>query len=249
MSSSVVDLQEVVPGVAQVTMQDRDHKNTLTVELVSGLLDTFARIQQDRRYRAVVLTGYDTYFCSGGTQEALLKLQEGIGTFADTDIYRVPMNCEIPVISAMQGHGIGGGFILGMFADCVVMSRESVYTANFMKYGFTPGMGATFILPEKLGIGLAQEMLLSARTYRGADLETRGIPFTVLARAKVLVHAIELARDIADKPRESLVQLKAHLVTDLRAQLPAVIAKELAMHEKTFRLPEVKDRILGKFAS
>ncbi|HWW19349.1 MAG TPA: enoyl-CoA hydratase-related protein [Steroidobacteraceae bacterium] len=51
------------------------------------------------------------------------------------------------------------------------LSRESLYTANWMKYGFTPGMGAIGVLRKKLGIGLAQEMLLSARTYRGADLE------------------------------------------------------------------------------
>lgn len=37
---------------------------------------------------------------------------------------------------------------MGLFADIVILSRESVYTANFMKYGFTPGMGATFIVPK-----------------------------------------------------------------------------------------------------
>jgi polyketide biosynthesis enoyl-CoA hydratase PksI len=143
----------------------------------------------------------------------------------------------------MQGHGIGGGFVLGMFADFPVLSRESVYTTNFMKYGFTPGMGATFILPQKLGIGLAEEMLIGARTYRGEELQKRGVPFPVLPRAQITEYVLELAASIAEKPRISLVTLKDHLVRPLRAGLPAVIQQEVAMHEKTFHLPEVRERI------
>lgn len=194
-----------------------------------------------------MLTGYDSYFCSGGTQEALLQLQGGQGRFTDSNLYSLSLECEIPVISATQGHGIGGGFVFGLFADCVVLSRESIYTTNFMKYGFTPGMGATYVLPKKLGIGLAEEMLLSARTYRGADLEKRGIPFPVLPRVEVLEYAHQLARDLAEKPRVSLVTLKSHLVAEIRAQLPKIIEQEVAMHEKTFHLPEVKERIQSVF--
>jgi len=247
MSSDVVQLQEIAPGVVQVTMQDRVHKNTFSEGLVAGLMRAFEHIRSNASYRAVVLTGYDSYFCSGGTQEGLLLLQEGQGKFTDMNIYSVPLDCEIPVISAMQGHGIGGGFVFGMFADCVVLSRESIYTTNFMKYGFTPGMGATYVLPKKLGISLAEEMLLSARTYRGADLEKRGIPFPVLPRAEVLEYAQQLARDLAEKPRVSLITLKSHLVAEIRAQLPAVIEQEVAMHAKTFHLPEVKERIQSVF--
>jgi len=247
MSSGVVQLQEIAPGVVQVTMQDREHKNTFSNELVVGLLDAFQRIRSNAGYRAVVLTGYDSYFCSGGTQESLLMLQDGQGKFSDSNLYSLSLECDIPVISAMQGHGIGGGFVFGLFADCVVLSRESVYTTNFMKYGFTPGMGATYVLPKKLGIGLAEEMLLSARTYRGAELEKRGIPFPVLPRLEVVEYAQQLARDLAEKPRISLVTLKSHLVAEMRAQLPAIIEQEVAMHEKTFHQPEVKERIQTVF--
>ncbi len=77
-----------------------------------------------------------------------------------------------------------------------------------MKYGFTPGMGATCILPRKLGISLSEELLITSANYRGADLEKRGVPFPVLPRVEVLNHAVELAREIAEKPRYSLVLLK-----------------------------------------
>lgn len=243
MTSSVLELREIEPGIVQITMQDREHKNTFSTELIAALIDAFAHIKHDARYRVVILTGYDTYFCSGGTQEALTMLHRGEGTFSDNNLYSLPLECELPVVAAMQGHGIGGGFVFGLFADFVVLSRESVYTTNFMKYGFTPGMGATYVLPQKLGISLSQEMLMSARNFRGEELARRGVPFAVLPRVEVLSHAQELAREIADKPRNSLITLKSHLVRASREQLPAVIAQELAMHEVTFHQPEVKERI------
>jgi polyketide biosynthesis enoyl-CoA hydratase PksI len=246
-SHDAVQVLDIAPGVVQLTMQDRTSRNTFSAALTVGLVNAFRRISADERYRAVVLTGYESYFCSGGTQEALLALHAGEGKFTDTNLYSLALECEIPVIAAMQGHAIGGGFVFGLFADCVVMSRESVYAANFMKYGFTPGMGATYVLPKKLGMGLAGEMLLSARTYRGAELEKRGVPFTVVPRAETLGTALQLATELAEKPRHSLVTLKNHLVAPLRAELPQVVAAELVMHEETFHRPEVRERIHRSF--
>jgi polyketide biosynthesis enoyl-CoA hydratase PksI len=245
--SDVLDMEEIFPNVVQLTLQDRVHKNTFSIELIGSLIGAFDEIKRNGGYRVVVLTGYDSYFCSGGTQEALTMLHEGKGKFSDSNLYSLALECEIPVISAMQGHGIGGGFVFGMFADFVVLSRESVYTTNFMKYGFTPGMGATYVLPKKLGISLAKEMLISARTFRGDELAKRGIPFPVLPRVEVLPYAHQLAKDIAGKPRISLVTLKSHLVREMREELPAMIEQEVAMHEITFRQPEVKERIVRLF--
>lgn len=245
--SGVVDLQEIGPGIVQVTMQDRVHKNTFTEELIAGLVQSFEVIRENTNYKVVILTGFDSYFASGGTQEGLLAIYEGRAKFTNTNIYSLSLFCKIPVIAAMQGHAIGGGFALGLFADFVILSRESVYTTNFMKYGFTPGMGATYILPRKLGFSLAQELLLNAGNYRGADLEKRGVPFLVLPRQEVLGYARELAGQIAEKPRLSLITLKDHLVAQLREELPRVIEQEIAMHKKTFHQPGVKERIITLF--
>lgn len=249
MKQSVVDLQEVKPGIVQLTMHDRIHKNTFSEELILGLEQSFQAIKSNVNYKVVILTGYDSYFASGGTQEALLAIHEGKSKFTDKNFYSLALDCEIPVIAAMQGHGIGGGFVMGLFADFIVLSRESVYTTNFMKYGFTPGMGATFILSKKLGFSLAEELLLNAGNYRGAQLEKRGIPFPVLSREEVLHYAYQLAEQIAEKPRTSLIALKDHLVAPLRLELPKVITQEVALHEKTFYQAGVKERIISLFGN
>lgn len=247
MTQSVVDLHEVEQGIVQLTMQDRVHKNTFSRELVVGLIGAFESIQANSSYKVVILTGYDSYFASGGTQEMLLAINEGKAKFSDVNIYSLALECSIPVIAAMQGHGIGGGFVMGLYADFVVLGQESVYTTNFMKYGFTPGMGATCILPKKLGISLATEMLLNAGNFRGAELKKRGIPFPVLPRAEVLNYAFELARQLAEKPRVSLITLKDHLVAHIREELTGVIEQETAMHEKTFHQAEVREKIIALF--
>ncbi|WP_436626142.1 polyketide synthase [Sorangium sp. So ce136] len=247
MSDSVIDAREIEPGIVQVTMQDRAQKNALSRELVAGLHQAFAAIDENERCKAVVLTGYDNYFCTGGTKDGLLSIQGGEMQFTALHLHSLALDCKVPVIAAMQGHGIGAGFTMGLFADFVVLSRESVYTCNYMSFGFTPGMGATFIVPKKLGISLGEEMLFTAGRYMGAELERRGVPFRVVPRNEVLTVALDVARSLAEKPRLSLIMLKDNLVASLRAELPAAIAQEVKMHEATFHLPEVKDRINALF--
>jgi polyketide biosynthesis enoyl-CoA hydratase PksI len=243
----VVQLDEVEDGVVVIRMEERAHKNLFTEDLVTGLVEAFAAIRVSERYKVAVLTGYDSYFATGGTSEALFALNEAKGHFTDVNIYGLALDCAIPVISAMQGHAIGGGFVMGLYADIVVMSRESIYCTNFMKFGFTPGMGATCVVPEKLGGSLAHELLFTARNYQGEELRQRGIPFSVLPRREVLPRACTLARDMARMPRHSLVTLKAHMTAGLHQRLPAIIAQEVRMHDETFHQPEVKQAIATLF--
>ena len=105
------------------------------------------------------------------------------------------------------------------------------------------------ILPRKLGLGLGQEMLLNGGNYRGAELAVRGVPFRVLPRGEVLPQALQLARELAQKPAVSLKALKAHLVRPLREALPQAIEQELAMHEMTFHRAEVKQRVSDLFGA
>lgn len=248
LQDSVVDCREIEPGIVQVSMQDRKHKNTFSTELISGLMQAFESLKNNTNCKVVILTGYDTYFACGGTQEGLLALYEGKAKMTDLHLYSLSMECDIPVIAAMQGHGLGGGLCLGMFCDFVIMSRESKYACNHMSYGFTPGDGATLILPRVLGHPLAQEFLFTGKNFKGAELAERGALVPVLPRKDVLPYAIKLARELAEKPRESLTLLKQHMVTNLKEDLTKVVEKEWVMQEKTLvNRPEVMEKIMPAF--
>lgn len=249
MRDQVVTLVEVEPGVAQITLQDRQNKNMFTRELTAGLLDAYRQISASPQFRAVVVTGYDSYFATGGTRADLLTLQEGRHYFDEVDVMRPALFCEVPVISAMQGHALGGGLAMGLFSDFVVLSRESIYSASFMNYGFTPGMGATYICPKRFGHNLGYEMLMNGDDFQGAELQRRGVPLPVLPRKEVLPYALKLAAGIAKKPRESIVTLKAHMVREIREQLDETVRLEIEMHRKTFHRPEVRFKIEQMFAA
>jgi acyl transferase domain-containing protein/glutamate-1-semialdehyde aminotransferase/enoyl-CoA hydratase/carnithine racemase/acyl carrier protein len=229
-----VHLEVYDDGIAVVTLCDRSSKNTFSSALVKGMQDAFDTIARSCEYKAVVLTGYDQYFSAGGTKESLLAIQEGKARFTDIGIYDLPQRCEIPVVAAMQGHGIGAGWSMGMFCDCVVFSEESVYHSPYMKYGFTPGAGATLVFPERLGKDLGHEILFSARQYKADEMKLRGMIYPVLPRVQTKDFAMKIAEQLASCSRDDLVALKQRSCRRLRERLKETYARELKMHDTCF---------------
>lgn len=246
---AVVQMTRPARRIAVVEMADRANSNLFTRELVGELMAVFEGLKREPEVHAVVVHGYDSVFCAGGTQQELLGIVEGRVKFDDLPLYRLFLDCEVPVIAAMQGHALGGGLAMGLFADVVILAEESLYSLNFMKYGFTPGMGSTLAAPRKLGEALAAEMFYSARGYHGGELRQRGVPFPVVKRAEVIPTAMRLAQEIVEKPLVSLKLLKRHLTRGLAAELDATIRGELGMHEISFQQPEVRRRIETLFGN
>ncbi|MFC4534168.1 SDR family NAD(P)-dependent oxidoreductase [Sphaerisporangium dianthi] len=218
-------------GVALVTMNSGP--NMFTDGLVDGLRDAFAQIAARDDVKAVVVTGADKVFSMGGTPEALRTLSEGQGRFTDVPfLYEGMLKCDRPVIAAIQGHASGGGLAYGLYADVVLMAREGVYSANFMKFGFTPGMGATYVLEERFGRSLAHEMLFTGRSVSGEELERRGVNVAILPQRDVLKVALRHARSIAGLPLPALRALKGELAGRVLGRLTDVVASEVELHER-----------------
>jgi polyketide biosynthesis enoyl-CoA hydratase PksI len=243
----VVNVEDVSRGVVRIRMRDLDGKNALSDRLVGQLMAAFADVACRDDVKVVVLTGDGPYFCTGGTRETLLAIHEKQFSFSETNLYRVSIDCPVPVVSAMQGHAMGGGLVLGLGADICILAAERIYAANFMNYGFTPGMGATCILPYRLGDSLAGEMLLSGVGYRGIALRERGMSLRVLPADEVLESAENIAKEMAKSPRVALQALKRHMLQPLLERLPQTIKAELAMHKLTFHHPDVRDRIVQNY--
>jgi len=241
--SSVVSLRWVDDAIAVVGIEDREAKNFFSDAIARDYPAAFERIAGNPAARAVVVHGYDTYFSCGGTRDALVAISENRLKYTDFTYFDLLRRCELPTIAAMQGHAIGGGLALGLHADFHFFAEEAVYSANFMNYGFTPGMGSTFTLPRVVGEQLGWEMLFSGGNYRGADLRRRGALAPVLPRAQVVDAAIALARQFAGRPVVSLKELKRRRLQTTAEALATAIRRELEMHRVTFPLPEVRRRI------
>ncbi|NER22529.1 MAG: SDR family NAD(P)-dependent oxidoreductase [Symploca sp. SIO1B1] len=249
-NSEVVQLAELGNGIVQITMKDEKNRNSFSRKFIDKLFQCFESVSQNPTYQVVILAGTSHYFSTGATQEQLQSIFREEIKFTDFyEILTLALDCPIPVIAAMEGHALGGGLNLGLYADFIVLSRESFYANNLMKYGLTPVGSTSFILPKKLGAELGQEMIYTGRQYRGAELAQRGIPFPVLPRKEVLKYAHKLAKEIAEKPRLSLLALKENLTEEIRSKLPAVVSQELEMHEKTFQQAKLANQEIPKTTS
>lgn len=245
---SAIILTDEGDGVARLTMQETEGKNTFTKAFTQGLKQRLDEIDRNPDIKVVILHGTDNIFSAGGTQDELLGILEGKIKFTDLDfLFYGLLRCPVPVIAAMNGHAMGGGLIMGLYADIIILAEERLYGANFMKYGFTPGMGATYIMKEKFGSSIATEMMFSAKAFHGGQLREKGLPCQVLPKDQVLPYALDLARDISQKPRTALIELKRSLTKKTLDILPSILADELRMHDITFSQPEIRSRILNLF--
>lgn len=241
-----IHVEYVENGIAVVHMKAKETKNMFTYDFVNDLYATFNDLKANDTVNVVVLTGYDNVFAMGGAKEGLLDLSNNKGKYTDVPfIYKGLLEFDLPVITAMQGHALGGGFVFGLYGDIIVLSEKSTYCANFMNYGFTPGMGATQIIGEKLGKNIANEMLFTGRMYSGKEIADNGA--TVRISANVLKEALKIAREMTSKPREALKLLKQKLAHDILIEQEYHIQKEIEMQNMTFGTLEVKAKISEQF--
>jgi polyketide biosynthesis enoyl-CoA hydratase PksI len=223
-------------GVAtlQIATDEMPHVGSAAL---TGLADAVAVIRNDPSIRALVLEGGERHFCSGATRDTLL------GTDAPQAIARLMggfprllLDLEIPTLAAIAGHAVGGGLMLGLWCDVAVLAEESLYGANFLALGFTPGMGSTLLLEEVLGAPLARDMMLTGRLVKGRDIREAAVPLShaVAPRREVLARTIGRAEEMASMPPTAMRLLRRHIADRRRAQLDRAIADELAMHTLVF---------------
>lgn len=227
-------------GVARIDLSAPQTRNALSASMVETLQEALGAAGRDREVRAVVLGAEGETFCDGATRELLMALcNDGL---APQDI-RLPahlLEVPVPVIAAVSGHAVGGGFALALAADIVVLAEECRYGFNFTELGFTPGMGTTRLAEQVLGPALARELLLTGELRRGRAFAPM---LAVRPRADVRAHALDLARRIADKPRRATSLLKHTLATPRRAAFEEALSVESLMHAITFSDPATRRRI------
>ena len=249
-ATSSVGLELDENGIALIRITDRSGKNQFSAALLQDLAARLKDVAADPAAKVIVLTGYDDVFCLGGSQDELKKLAAGELRFSEVPpVYRLLLECPLPVIAAMQGHALGAGLAFGLFADIVVMSEDHMYSANFMNYGITPGFGATLIFKEKLSERIAGEMLWTGREFSGKRLKEQGATMLFEPGARVVKKALELARAMAEKPLRALKQYKRAQAAPILERLPQAIALELRMHEEVFSGQEASAQIEQHFSS
>jgi len=237
--SEVIRYSRDVSGIGRLKMADINGKNALTPVFVEGLVEHLNMIKADDKIKVLLLTGTPGIFCSGADMDTLVKLCKRELKPVDIILSKMLLDIPVPVISAMEGHAIGGGLALGLCADIVILAEESRYGCSFMNMGFTPGMGITKLMERYMSPAIAQEMQYTGKFYQGRDLIGKTNFNYILPKNEVIEKAEALAESIAEKPRKALSVLKRYQSMERRKLFEETYTIETMMHELTFNEEEI----------
>jgi enoyl-CoA hydratase/carnithine racemase len=203
-----VQIEEVEPGIVVVTMNRPKQLNALSQTLITDLHEAFAELGRSRTVRAIVLTGAGRGFCSGADMKAtdtapgaegmnpvpkLFVTQEHLASLHER-IHRLRQ----PVIAAVNGPAVGGGFALALACDIRFAAASARFGAVFIERGVSAcDMGTSYFLPRLVGASRAAELMLTGRVFDAAEAREMDLVLDVVDDGKVVDRALETARQIA----------------------------------------------------
>jgi enoyl-CoA hydratase/carnithine racemase len=210
---------EASEHIATVTLQRPEVMNALNRELYAALEDAFRRAHRDPEVRCVVLTGAGRAFCSGDdVKEIMLGEQREAVTAALRDVKPKPtpaalavLECDKPVIAAVNGAAVGWGMDLTLFCDIRIASEHAKFGELFIKRGLVSDLGGLWRLPQVVGPSKAAELLFTGDIIDAHEAERIGLVSRVVPHENLMDAALALARKIAANPPIAMRYMKEGL--------------------------------------
>ncbi len=216
---------EIQPGIMVVTM-DRPPANAIDTAFSYELFHAFETFNDDDDLRCAVLIAAENpkrIFSAGWDLKAAAR---GDGRDAEKGFDIGPgglgglpefFDLTKPVIAAVNGAAVGGGFELAMGADIIVASEDAYFALPEMQRGFLPDGGAIQKLHRRVPYNVAIDLMLTGRRMPAAEAKHWGLVRDVVPRELILEHALEIARNIASgaplvaKALKEFMRATAHL--------------------------------------
>jgi len=223
--------------IGVITLDRPDNRNSMTPELLDAFARASAAARLDGDIRALIVTGTGKCFSAGADFKAGLQrggddLAPAERSYAMYEPFLSLLDVAVPVIGALNGHAIGGGFGLALVCDLRIAALEGKYGANFVALGLAPGMAISLLLPRLAGAARASELLFTGRLVDGAEAERLGIANRAVAAAQVMDEAMALARAIAANApfavRATKAAIRRGLGLDVRAAARAEAHEQAA---------------------
>lgn len=237
--------------VATVRINRPDKLNALTLAMYDELGRAFFEIKDDERVRAVVLTGAgDRAFCVGADlTESIPALASDRFDISEWDPAHIKFPGFFkPVVSAIRGMCMGGGFEIMLATDIRIAARGAVFQLPEPKHGFVPAGGTLVRLVRQIGYAHAMEIMLTAQRFSADDMFARGVVNHVVDEGRVEPLAYELAARIAALSPVAIQTIKEAALTLQDLPLPEAFRIEAALGQRTFTSADAK-RGLAAFAS
>ena len=185
------------PGVARITLNRPERMNAMAFDVMVPLKEALEAISFDNEVRVVILTGAGAGFCSGADLEdpGYLAIFDGLtmpgiarrAMRVLEDVILAIKDMHQPVIGAINGPAIGGGFCLALATDIRIASKSAYFRAAGINNGLTAAeLGLSYLLPRAIGASRAFEVMLSGRDLDAAEAERIGLVSSVVAADQLM---------------------------------------------------------------
>ena len=214
-------------GIAILRLDNEARRNALSIAMRDAISDTLEEWAADERVRVVVLTGTGTTFCAGFDLKEFAKPELARTVRDSSRRYHLAVwGFGKPMIAAVNGAALGGGFDLALLCDIRICTAEATFAHPEIKFGapplFTP-------LQWIVGAGTARDLCLTGRRIDSAEAHRLGLVSRIVD--DLLAEAKATARVIAEAPQPALEATKRYLVTSAGVTFDEAFAVE---HDRVF---------------
>jgi enoyl-CoA hydratase len=208
--SDVLLVDEPAPGVRRLTLNRPDQLNALSRELAYALIEQLRALAGDDEVRAVVLRGNGRAFCAGADLGEHFTA-DGATDIGRTELWDLLESLRVPVIAAVHGWAITGGFLLAYCCDMIVASSDATFRDTHAVLGLVPTGGESQRLPRRIGVFRARELMLTSRPFPAREAYEAGLVSRVVPRENLDAAALELAAQVVANSSRSVTTIK-HLI-------------------------------------
>ena len=209
-------------GVLTLILNRPDAHNAITPDQRNFLADEFARASEDLAVRAVIFTATGRGFCTGADlrvarpeqvrppgapDRAIMEVVRGIKTGAQKLIAAI-LDCEKPVIAAVNGTAAGMGVHMAVACDLVIAAEGARFIEVFVRRGLVPDAGGVYLLPRLIGPQKAKELMFFGDDVSAADAAAMGLVNRVVPPDELMPLARKWAERLAAQPTKSLTMSK-----------------------------------------
>jgi enoyl-CoA hydratase len=202
--------------VAVVTLQRPEKRNALSIELRIEIARAFEELSRDKSVACTILTGAGTAFCSGMDTDQFGGDRANRERLVETSAlaFDAVGDCNSPVIAAVNGPAIAGGFALALLCDLRIAGSEAVFGYPELPRGIPPSYAAArAVLPATV----AQELCLTGRLVDAAEAHRLGIVREVVPPSGDIVErAVDVAAKVAALPRDAVLETKRRTMLERR---------------------------------
>lgn len=223
-------------GIATVTLNRPDSFNAFTPDLHHDFELVWPMLSDDREVKVVILIGAGKAFSAGGNVKRMVDRHgkpEGrlhalaISTTAKRLMYNM-LDCNKPVIGAINGDAVGLGATVALLSDVTVMAQGARIGDTHVKVGLVAGDGGAVVWPALVGPHRAKEMLMSGRLIDGAEAARIGLVNYAVDDENLMPKATQLAREFARNPVWAVQWTKASVNKLIKDQMNLIFDASIA---------------------